>query len=309
MKNDFISLTDFDAPTLLGLLDNADQLKADLKKGVPHKELAGRTLGMVFAKSSTRTRVSFEVGMYQLGGHALFLSSNEIQLGRGETISDTARVLSRYLDAIMIRNDSHADMVELAHHSSIPVINGLSERFHPCQVMADLQTIREHKGGLKGLKLAYVGDGNNMAHSLMNGCAILGMDIAVASPAEYQVDPVVSRQVREIAAHSGSDLVITEDPREAVSGADVVYTDTWVSMGQEELKRAKVPVFKNFQVNQDLMNLARKDAIFMHCLPAYRGYEVTEEVFEGPQSVVFDEAENRLHAQKAILLYAILGSL
>ncbi len=309
MKNDFISLTDFDAPTLLGLLDNADQLKADLKKGVPHKELAGRTLGMVFAKSSTRTRVSFEVGMYQLGGHALFLSSNEIQLGRGETISDTARVLSRYLDAIMIRNDSHADMVELAHHSSIPVINGLSERFHPCQVMADLQTIREHKGGLKGLKLAYVGDGNNMAHSLMNGCAVLGMDIAVASPAEYQVDPVVSRQVREIAAHSGSGLVITEDPREAVSGADVVYTDTWVSMGQEELKRAKVPVFKNFQVNQDLMNLARKDAIFMHCLPAYRGYEVTEEVFEGPQSVVFDEAENRLHAQKAILLYAILGSL
>ena len=197
--------------------------------------------------------------MYQLGGHALFLSSNEIQLGRGETISDTARVLSRYLDAIMIRNDSHADMVELAHHSSIPVINGLSERFHPCQVMADLQTIREHKGGLKGLKLAYVGDGNNMAHSLMNGCAILGMDIAVASPAEYQVDPVVSRQVREIAAHSGSGLVITEDPREAVSGADVVYTDTWVSMGQEELKRAKVPVFKNFQVNQDLMNLARKE--------------------------------------------------
>lgn len=307
MKRDFITLTDFTAEKLTALLDLADRLKQEQKEGKLHRLLEGRTLGMIFAKSSTRTRVSFETAMYQLGGHALFLSSHDIQLGRGETIPDTARVLSRYVDAVMIRNDSHSDMTELAKYSAVPVISGLSERFHPCQVMADLQTIREYKGRLKGLKLAYVGDGNNMAHSLLNGCAIFGMDIAVASPEEYQVDPVVLRTVREIAETSGSEILITTDPHEAVSGADVVYTDTWVSMGQEDQKREKVPVFKDYQVNRHLMAKARPDAIFMHCLPAYREYEVTTDVFEGPQSVVFDEAENRLHAQKAILLWTIMG--
>lgn len=307
MKKDFICLCDFSAETLTKILDLADRLKREQKRGMVHRYLEGKTLGMIFTKSSTRTRVSFETGMYQLGGNVLFLSNSESQLGRGESIADTARVLSRYLDVIMIRNDSHRDMKELARYSSIPVISGLSERFHPCQVMADMQTIREKKGSLEGLKLAYVGDGNNMAHSLMNACSILDLDIAVASPEEYQVDPVILRTVREIAAESGSEVLITTSPEEAVRGADVVYTDTWVSMGQEEQKRKKVPVFKNYQVNQALMAKADPEAIFMHCLPAYCGYEVTSDVFEGDQSVVFDQAENRLHVQKAILLYTLLG--
>lgn len=306
-KRDFITLTDFSAETLLKILGLADRLKREHKNGVPHRLLEGKTLGMIFAKSSTRTRVSFEAGIYQLGGLALYLNNHDIQLGRGESLADTARVLSRYLDAIMIRNDSHAEMLELAAHSTIPVISGLSERFHPCQAMADLQTVREKKGQLRGLKLAYIGDGNNVAHSLLNACSLLGMNIAVASPAEYQVDPVVLRNVREIARESGSEVLITESPEEAVAGADAVYTDTWISMGQEEQKREKVPVFKDYQVNSRLMAWADSDAIFMHCLPAYCGYEVTEDVFEGPQSVVFDQAENRLHVQKAIMLFALLG--
>lgn len=309
MKKDLLTLADLDPETLIALLDKADELKAETRRGKYYPYLTGKTLGMIFAKSSTRTRVSFETGMYQLGGHALFLSSREIQLGRGETIADTARVLSRYLDAIMIRNDSHSETVELAKWSSVPVINGLSDRFHPCQILADLQTIREKKGTLTGLKLAYVGDGNNVAHSLMIGGALAKMNIAVASPAEYEVDRMVVRQAADLARRSGSELLLTSNPAEAVADADVVYTDTWVSMGQEELKREKVPVFKDFQVNRELMSLAKADAIFMHCLPAYRGYEVSEEVFEGPQSVVFDEAENRLHAQKAALIYTILGEL
>lgn len=307
MKRDFITLSDFSAETLVKILNLADRLKREHKNSVPHRLLEGKTLGMIFAKSSTRTRVSFEAGMYQLGGLALFLSNQEIQLGRGETIADTARVLSRYLDAIMIRNDSHNEMLELARHSSIPVISGLSERFHPCQAMADMQTIRELKGDFHGLKLAYVGDGNNVAHSLLNACSILGMDCAVASPEEYQVDPVVLRHVRELAAESGSEITITTSPEEAAAAADVIYTDTWISMGQESLKREKVPVFKHYQVNRRLMDLADKEAVFMHCLPAYTGYEVTSEIFESPQSVVFEQAENRLHVQKAIMLYCILG--
>ncbi len=307
MKRDFICLTDFSAETLNQLLNLAVRLKKEHKNGVPHRLLQGKTLGMIFAKSSTRTRVSFEAGMYQLGGLALFLSDREIQLGRGESIADTARVLSRYLDLIMIRNDSHSEMSAFARHSQIPVINGLSERFHPCQAMADLLTIREIKGDLSRIKLAYVGDGNNVAHSLLNGCALFGADISLASPEEYQVDPVVLRKAKEIAAQSGSVIRAGTSPEEAVRDADAVYTDTWISMGQEELKQEKVPVFKDYQVNRALMEKAAPDAVFMHCLPAYCGYEVTPEIFEGPASVVFEQAENRLHVQKAIMLYTLLG--
>ncbi len=297
-----LSLFDLSSEQILDLLDLADRLKADSKAGRKHPILAGKTLGMIFAKSSTRTRVSFEVGMSQLGGHALFLSSNDIQLGRGESIEDTARVMSRYLDGIMIRTFVHSDVVDLARFGSIPIINGLTDLLHPCQVLADLQTIREHKGQLKGLKMAYLGDGNNMANTLLHGAAKVGMDIAVATPAAYSCDPVCVVQAKKAALESGSLVFITTNPKEAMQNADVVVTDTWVSMGQEAEKATKVALFGEFQVNAELMALAKPDALFLHCLPAYRGYEVTAEIIDGPQSVIFDEAENRLHAQKAVLV-------
>jgi ornithine carbamoyltransferase len=297
-----ISLHDLKTEEIIDLLDLADRLKAQQKAGQPHPWLAGKTLGMIFAKSSTRTRVSFEVGMYQLGGHALFLSSQDIQLGRGESIADTARVMSRYLDGIMIRTFAHQDVIDLAHFGSIPIINGLTDLMHPCQVLADLQTIREHKGRLQGLKLAYLGDGNNMANSLLHGAAKCGMHVAVASPAGYECDPVCIKQARQDAALAGSEVLITDDPVAAIKDADVVYTDTWVSMGQEAEKAQRIALFGAYQVNSELMKHARPDAIFMHCLPAYRGYEVSDAVLDGPASVIFDEAENRLHAQKAVLV-------
>lgn len=300
MKN-FLSLHDLSTKEIEILIELAIKLKREQKAGIPHHILQGKTLGMIFAKSSTRTRVSFEVGMYQLGGMALFLSSTDIQLGRGETIYDTAQVLSRYLDGIMIRTFKQSDVEELAQYGSIPVINGLTDDQHPCQVLADLQTIYEHKGKLKGLKMAYLGDGNNMANSLMHGCAKVGLDIAVATPPQYKCG---HRFVDEAIADgkiSGSQVIITNDPYEAISGADVVYTDTWASMGQESEKEIRNKIFKPFQVNKELMSKANDNAIFLHCLPAYRGYEVSADVIDGPQSVVFDEAENRLHAQKAIM--------
>ena len=300
--NDLISLHDLSQDALIALLDLADRLKTENKAGIAHPLLAGKTLGMIFSKSSTRTRVSFEVGMYQLGGHALFLSSQDIQLGRGESIADTARVLSRYLDGIMIRTFNHSDVVELAAQSSIPVINALTDLLHPCQVLADLQTIREEKGRLKGLKLAYIGDGNNMANSLMHGCTKVGMDIAIATPEDFLPDTQCINNAKRSAALSGSTFSLTHDPKAAVADADVVYTDTWVSMGMESEKAQRVQQFAGFTVDQELMALARPDAIFLHCLPAYRGFEVTDEVMEGPQSRIFDEAENRLHAQKAVML-------
>ena len=254
------------------------------------------------SKSSTRTRVSFEVGMVQLGGHALFLSTQDIQLGRGETIADTARVMSRFLDGIMIRTFSHEDVLDLARFGSIPIINGLTDLMHPCQALADLMTVREHKGKLRGLKLAYLGDGNNVANSLLQACAKAGMDIAVASPPGFACDPGCVADARAEAERQGSKVLLTEDPFEAAAGADAIYTDTWVSMGQEDEKSVRVPIFTPYQVNAEIMNAARKDAIFLHCLPAYRGLEVTEPVIDGPASAIFDEAENRLHAQKAILL-------
>lgn len=239
--------------------------------------------------------------MYQLGGHALFLSSNDLQIGRGEPIKDTARVLSRYVDGIMIRTFSHDGIIELAQYADIPIINGLTDLLHPCQALTDLLTIREHKGELKGLKLAYVGDGNNMANSLMYAAAKVGMDIAIATPKGYEPDATVILNAKADAALTGATITITDDIKLAVANADVVYTDVWASMGQEAEQKARIAIFKDYQVNQTLMDLAKTDAIVMHCLPAHRGEEITEDVLEGSQSVVFDEAENRLHVQKAIM--------
>lgn len=298
----FISFNDITPGELEELLDLAQELKAQTKAKIAHPILKGKTLGMIFSKSSTRTRVSFEVGMFQLGGQALFLSSQDIQLGRGESIEDTARVLSRYLDGIMIRTFDHQDVLDLARFGSIPIINGLTDLMHPCQALADLMTIREHKGALKGLKLAYLGDGNNVANSLLHACAKAGMHVAIGSPAGYECDELCVSEAKECAGLTGGSVLLTHDPVEAIKDADVVYTDTWISMGQESEKVVKVPIFMPYQVNSKLMQSASKDAIFLHCLPAYRGYEVSAQVIDGPASVIFDEAENRLHAQKAVMV-------
>ncbi|MBC7765747.1 MAG: ornithine carbamoyltransferase [Hyphomonadaceae bacterium] len=297
----FISIHDITVDQFEKLMILTEKLKKEQKMGVPHPVLAGKSLGMIFTKSSTRTRVSFEVGMVQLGGYPMFLSSTDIQLGRGETIYDTAKVLSRYLDGIMIRTFSHQDVLDLAKFGSIPIINGLTDDEHPCQAMADLFTIYEHKKTLKGLKLAYVGDGNNVAHSLLHACAKAGMDIAVASPEGFTCNERIVQEAKEDAKLTGSTITITSDPLEAVKNADAVYADTWVSMGQETEKAARIKIFMPYQVNAPLMQHAKPDAIFLHCLPAYRGYEVTEDIIDGPQSAIFDEAENRLHAQKAVM--------
>ena len=289
------------------LLDIAADMKKKTKTGIEHHYLNGKSLGMIFTKSSTRTRVSFEVGMFQLGGQALFLSNNDIQIGRGESIYDTANVLSGMLDGIMIRTFKHQDVVDLAKYGSIPIINGLTDDQHPTQMLADLLTIKECKGELKGLKLAYLGDGNNVANSLLQACAKAGMDVSIASPKDYTCPDKYVRQALKDAAVTGSKVVMTEDPYVAAKDADVIYTDTWTSMGQEEEKAMRVKIFKDYQVNSDIMNTAHKDAVFLHCLPAYRGYEVTEDVIDGPQSKVFQEAENRLHAHKAILVNCFLN--
>lgn len=298
---DFLTLKDFTGQEILDMVNLGIDLKAKLKAGIPTPILAGKSLGMIFQKSSTRTRVSFEVGMYQLGGQALFLSSNDLQIGRGEPIQDTARVLSRYLDAILIRTYSHQEVEQLAQYADIPVINGLTDDFHPTQVIADLITIQEHKGHLQGIKFAYVGDGNNMTHSLMIGGAKTGMDVMVACPENYMPNPEIVALAQQYAAEYGGSVTVIHDPKEAIAGADVVYTDTWASMGQEAEKEVRKKAFAGYQVDSAMMALAKPDAIFMHCLPAYRDWEVTDEVMESAQSVVFDEAENRLHAHKAIL--------
>jgi ornithine carbamoyltransferase len=296
-----IDLNEVTLEEIEGLFTLATKLKNDVKKGVEHHLLKGKTLGMIFSKSSTRTRVSFEVGMYQLGGYPMFLSSSDIQLGRGETIYDTAQVLSRYISGIMIRTFKHSDVVDLARYGTIPVINGLTDLMHPCQILADLFSVYEVKGKLQGLKMAYVGDGNNVANSLLHGCAKTGMDICVATPAGYGCDGTIIEQARQAAKKTGSRIVITDDPEEAAKGADVIYTDTWVSMGQEAEKEMRVKIFMPYQVNEKLFSKAKKDAMFLHCLPAYRGLEVTEDIIDGPNSSVFEEAENRLHVQKAIM--------
>ena len=292
-----LKMADLSKEEIESILDLADQLKYEKKNHIPHPLLAGKTLGMIFQKSSTRTRVSFEVGMYQLGGHALFLSSNDLQIGRGEPVQDTARVLSRYLDGIMIRTFAQKEVEDLAAYGSIPVINGLTDYAHPCQVLADLLTIREKYAALEGLKLCYIGDGNNMANSLIVGCLIMGMKVAVATPKDYQPDPAVLE-----AAKGNPNFLLTDSPMEAVKDADVVYTDTWASMGQEKEKEERMKAFAGFQVNEELLKAAKPGAIVQHCLPAYRGQEITEEVFEAHADELFDEAENRLHVQKAVLV-------
>mgnify|MGYP000817722282 FL=1 len=269
---------------------------------MPHEILKGKTLGMIFEKSSTRTRVSFETGMYQLGGQALFLSNRDLQLGRGEPIRDTARVLSRYLDGIMIRTFGHDRVEELAKWADIPVINALTDLLHPCQVLTDLLTIEEYKGkNLKGLKMAYVGDGNNMTNSFLYGCAKVGMTFVAATPEDYRPDETVFKNALEDAKETGAELSLVTDPKEAVKDADIVVTDTWASMGQEAEHEARKKIFAPYQVNKELLKGADKRVIVMHCLPAYRGEEITEEVLEANANVIFDEAENRLHTQKAIM--------
>ena len=299
---DLLSIHELSADDVEEILTLAADLKAKQKAGIPHKLLAGKTLGMIFEKSSTRTRVSFEVGMYQLGGQALFLSSRDLQLGRGEPIKDTARVLSRYLDGIMIRTYGHERIEELARYADIPVINALSDLLHPCQALTDLLTIREYKGkNLGGLKMAYVGDGNNMTHSLMYAAAKVGMNFAAATPEGYEPNAEVVANAKADAAETGATVTITHNPMEAVAGANVIVTDTWASMGQEAEHDARTAVFRPYQVNRALVDAADARCIVMHCLPAYRGEEITEDVFEEFADVIFDEAENRLHVQKAIM--------
>jgi len=292
-KRDLLSIPDFTRDEISALFDLAALMKAGAYRDQP---MAGRTLGMIFTKSSTRTRVSFEVGTFQLGGHALFLSSRDIQLGRGEPIRDTARVLSRYVDGIMIRTFAHDDVVELARHASVPVINGLTDLLHPCQVLTDLFTMREHLGGWDGRIVAWIGDGNNMANSWLNAAAVLGFELRLACPEGYEPNHDIFAF-----AKSHTNVTITEDVEAAMRGAHVVNTDVWASMGQEGEADQRALAFHGYQVSGALMRLADPDAIFLHCLPAHRGEEVTEEVFEGPQSRVFDQAENRLHVQKAIM--------
>jgi ornithine carbamoyltransferase len=296
-----LTLEDYSTDDILQVLSLALKLKAEQKSGIPHKVLEGKSVAMIFTKSSTRTRVSFEVGIHQLGAHPLFLSADDIQLSRGEPISDTVQVLSRYVDGIMIRTYNQSDVVELAEHGSIPVINGLTDDYHPCQVLADLMTVYEKKGTLKGLKLAYIGDGNNMANSLIAGCVKVGMDVSIACPEGYLPLKGVVERSKNLAEENGCEVVITQDMELAAKDADILYTDVWTSMGQEDENEVRLKAFNGYQVNSNIMSLAKGDAIFLHCLPAHRGEEVTAEVIDGPQSVVLDEAENRLHAQKAVM--------
>ena len=296
--NHLLKLLDLSTEEITGILDLADQLKYERKHNIPHELLKGQTLGMIFQKSSTRTRVSFETGMYQLGGHALFLSSKDLQIGRGEPVQDTARVLSRYLDGIMIHTFAQKEVEDLAKFGSIPVINGLTDFCHPCQVLADLMAIREKFGSFTGLKMCYIGDGNNMANSLIVGGLKVGMNVAVATPDGYKPDG----KVLEFTKGYADKFALETDPYMAASGADIVITDTWTSMGEEAEKEERKKIFKDYQINKQLLTAANAGAMVMHCLPAYRGQEITEEVFEEHADEIFNEAENRLHAQKAVMV-------
>jgi ornithine carbamoyltransferase len=297
---DYLTLADFKREEIWYLLELARDLKKKQKAGIPHQVLKGKTLAMIFQKASTRTRVSFETGMFHLGGLAMFLSGNDLQIGRGEPIEDTARVLSRYVDSILIRTFSHQEVLDLAKYADVPVINGLTDDFHPTQALADLLTIWEHLGTLEGIKLTYIGDGNNMVHSLMLAGAIMGMEVISACPEGYEPNPEVVAKARSLAGQPEK-IKIVREPQEAVQGAQVLYTDVWASMGQEKEAAERRQAFAHYQINAELLKQAEKEAIVLHCLPAHRGEEITAEVLEGTQSVVFDEAENRLHAHKAIL--------
>ncbi len=298
----FLTLRDYSKEEILEIIDLGLDIKTRLKNGIYDKELENRTLAMIFEKSSTRTRVSFETGMFQLGGHALFLSSKDIQLGRGEPIKDTARVISRMCDMVMIRTFGHDRLEEFADYSSVPVINGLTDLYHPVQLLADYMTLKE-LGKTDDLKVAYVGDGNNMTHSWLMLASKLGFELRVATPKGYEANPKVLEDALAFAKSSGAKILITNDPKEAIEGANVVTTDTWVSMGQEEEKEKRLQDFEGFIVDEQLMSLAQQDAVFLHCLPAYRGYEVSENVFEAHADEIFTEAENRLHAQKGLMVW------
>ena len=301
MKKHLLKMMDLSCEEIIEILNLADQLKYEKNNGIEHHILKGKSLGLIFEKSSTRTRVSFEVGMYDLGGTALFLSSRDLQIGRGEPVQDTARVLSRYLDGIMIRTFDQSEVEDLAKYGSIPIINGLTDYCHPCQVLADLMTIREHKGVLKGKKLCYIGDGNNMTNSLIVGGIKMGMEVSVACPKGYEPDA----ELMKWAAENGK-FTCTESVLEAAKDADVLYTDVWASMGQEAEAEERKKIFKGYQINSDVMAVAHADAMVMHCLPAHRGEEITEDVLEAHADEIFDEAENRLHAQKAVLVKCML---
>jgi ornithine carbamoyltransferase len=302
---DFLRVNDWATEDLLAVLELADRLKIRQREGVEHRHLEGRTLGMIFQKPSTRTRVSFEVGMFQLGGAALYLAAGDLQLGRGETIKDTARVLSRYLDGIMIRTFAQSDVDELAEHADIPVINGLTDEFHPCQALADVMTIRERLGGFEGVRVAYLGDGNNVCHSLMVACGKLGMDFVAATPEGYDPHPDVVEWAREAAAAADGSVELLRDPRAAAAGADVLYTDVWTSMGQEEEHARRLRDLEAYRIDDALVSLGSERAIVLHCLPAHYGEEITEEVLYSERSAVWDQAENRLHAQKALMALII----
>ncbi|WP_429884321.1 ornithine carbamoyltransferase [Geoalkalibacter halelectricus] len=297
MKKDFLCLTDWKREELEAIFELTRELKAKQKRGEEHHLLKGKTLGMIFEKSSTRTRVSFEVGMFQLGGHALFLSSGNTQMGRGEPIKDTARCMARYVDGVMIRTFSQEAVEEFAACCEVPVVNGLTDLYHPCQVMADLFTVSEHRVDWRELSYCWIGDGNNMAHSWINAAAVFGFELRVATPQGYQPDAGVRARAEE----RGARILYTDDPREAARGAQVLNTDVWASMGQEAEQKEREKAFQGYQINSDLLKIAAADSLVMHCLPAHRGEEITDEVIEGPQSIIFDEAENRLHVQKAIL--------
>lgn len=297
-----LTMQDLNKEEILQILDLADQLKYERKHQIPHRHLEGKSVGLIFQKSSTRTRVSFETGIYQLGGQPLFLSSRDLQIGRGEPVQDTARVLSRYLDMIMIRTFDQKEVEDLAKYGSIPVINGLTDYSHPCQVLADLMTIRERYGILEGLKMCYIGDGDNMANSLIVGGLLVGMQVSVATPVDYKPDAKVMDFAKDYATFSW-----TSEPKEAIKDADVVITDTWASMGMEEEKEIRQKAFQCYTVDDDLMALAKPQAMVQHCLPAYRGQEITEKVFEDHADEIFEEAENRLHAQKAVMVLLMKG--
>ncbi len=298
----FLSLLDFSTNELHALIAHAIEVKKRLKSGIAHQPLSGKLLAMIFEKSSTRTRVSFEAGMFQLGGHAMFISPRDSQLGRGEPVEDSARVVSSMVDAILVRTFGHDRLETLAENSTVPVINGLSDFLHPCQLLADLQTWFELRGDIAGAKIAWIGDGNNMCHSYINAAIRFNFELSVASPSSHQPD-------LDLVKLGGDKIKLYESAQDAVAGADLIVTDVWTSMGQEDEQQARIKTFEPYQVNQDLLNRASKDALFMHCLPAHRGEEVTAEVIDGKQSVVWQEAENRLHAQKALLEFLIIGSL
>jgi len=298
MKKDFLALSQFSKAELDAIFALTKELKQKQKSGVEHHLLKGKTLAMIFEKSSTRTRISFEVGMYQLGGHPLFINGKDSQMGRGEPIKDSARVIARYCDGVMIRTFAQATVEEFAKYASVPIINGLTDLHHPCQIMADLFTVIEHRGGYQGLKFAWIGDGNNMANSWIEAAAIFGFDLTLACPEGYDPDPDVLQWAR---THTVSDIVVTRDPKQAAQGADVLNTDVWASMGQEEEQKIREKAFVGFQLNEELLDLAKGNAMVLHCLPAHRGEEISDDVIEGPHSAVWDEAENRLHVQKAIM--------